>query len=208
MEKVRVKYEKMQGQVADLDEFQRRQRHREKKLAALVMCSDIDIKQQEEANKRLAALVNRQGNQFVRLEKRHQQFTTAGSVEGATHAPMRLKLKPTASKHLGLVTRLGQDEARRSVAGAGNNDNNNDPNNDDLPDGCSFKDGEFGVAMAIAEEPKLELPVDPVIIDNPSSAATKKQINQLNEQIEQVKEKIAKKQEELAKVAMKKERTT
>lgn len=117
---------------------------------------------------------------------------------------MRLKLKPTASKHLGLVTRLGQDEARHSVAGADNNDNNND----DLPDGCSFKDGEFGVAMAITEEPKPELPVDPVIIDNPSSAATQKQINQLNEQIEQVKEKIAKKQEELAKVAMKKERTT
>lgn len=185
MEKVRRRHDKLQAQVADLEEYQRQQKYKEKKLTALIMLSNSKIRKLEDANKKLNSIVNRQTNQFARMERRHQQ---AGSIGGSNQTgPKILRSKPEVPRLPLNVNADGDDLDAEALTNAA-------PEKRPHP----LKIEDYG----ISKELQLE-----GFEDNPSSAATLEQISRLQDEIMQYKDKIAKKEEGVQRVTEKKDRT-
>ena len=108
LEKEKIKHEKMQVQIMNIAEFQFRKREKEKRRAHLVSVAEDEIKKLRETNKSLQSTINRQANQFVRLQKRDQQQAGAGITQTAAAGSARTRV--SMPKSYDNVTRLGQDE--------------------------------------------------------------------------------------------------
>lgn len=106
MEKEKIRHEKMQLKLMNIAGYQLKQRDKEKRRTQELTVTEDEIKKLREMNKALQSQVNKQANQFVRLQKKDREQAGAG-ITPATTVSTRPRLSLTMKQES--AARPGQD---------------------------------------------------------------------------------------------------